>query len=395
MSDTTTMRTSFLETSQSYIKTNIIPICVAIYLSSVVYFMSGDPKELFRAKYFYTMIIMVPILAIIAYLVSKSSVLGASIISWQDYAKYVGTFLLILSIIYFQDEISNNVKIPNYIVNLASGSFTIIFFLMLVVALAIFYKVFYNYTFKMGGQTGLFFNLIFYIPCLLLDFLSYLSSEFKQTPFTVYVLVLIEVVLFLAYIYLPKITKSLSNTAVRKDGKVVLEEPMVLRRREHLMSYSTLSDSKADELVNRKFAISMWVYVVPVASSTYPYNSDATIFEFGNYNPRLIYNGSTNKFKAFFNTDASKAQEFPMDLQAWNHVVFNYTKSSVDLFVNGKLTATLNERNDSISYDDVMKIGQDNGLSGGICNIIYFKNPLFQYEIQTMYNLNKNKDPPI
>lgn len=389
------MRTSFLETSQSYIKTNIIPICVAIYLSSVVYFMSGDPKELFRAKYFYTMIIMVPILAIIAYLVSKSSVLGASIISWQDYAKYVGTFLLILSIIYFQDEISNNVKIPNYIVNLASGSFTIIFFLMLVVALAIFYKVFYNYTFKMGGQTGLFFNLIFYIPCLLLDFLSYLSSEFKQTPFTVYVLVLIEVVLFLAYIYLPKITKSLSNTAVRKDGKVVLEEPMVLRRREHLMSYSTLSDSKADELVNRKFAISMWVYVVPVASSTYPYNSDATIFEFGNYNPRLIYNGSTNKFKAFFNTDASKAQEFPMDLQAWNHVVFNYTKSSVDLFVNGKLTATLNERNDSISYDDVMKIGQDNGLSGGICNIIYFKNPLFQYEIQTMYNLNKNKDPPI
>ena len=394
MSDTT-MRTSFLETSKSYIKTNIIAICVAIYLSSVVYFMAGDPKELFRAKYFYTMIIMVPILAIIAYLVSKNGVLGASINSWQDYAKYVGVFIAFLSILYFQDEISNNVKIPNYIVNLASGSFTIIFFLMLIVALAIFYKVFYNYTFKMGGQMGLVFNLIFYIPCLLLDFMTYLSTEFKQTPLTVYVLVLIEVVLFLLYIYLPKITKSVLNTAVRKDGKVVLEEPMVLRRKEHLMSYSTLSDSKADELVNRKFAISMWVYVVPVPSSTYPYNSDATIFEFGNYNPRLIYNGSTNKFKAFFNTDASKAQEFPMDLQAWNHVVFNYAKSSVDLFVNGKLMATLNERKDSLSYDDVMTVGQDNGLSGGICNIIYFKNPLFQYEIKTMYDLNKNKDPPI
>ena len=394
MSDTT-MRTSFLETSKSYMKTNIIPICVAIYLSSVVYFMSGDPKELFRAKYFYTMIIMVPILAIIAYLVSKNGILGASINSWQDYAKYVGIFIAFLSILYFQDEIRNNVKIPNYIVNLASGSFTIIFFLMLIVALAIVYKVFYNYTFKMGGQTGLFFNLIFYIPCLLLDFLSYLSTEFKQTPFTVYVLVLIEVVLFLAYIYLPKITKSVLNTAVRKDGKVILEEPMVLRRKEHLMSYSTISDSKADELVNRKFAISMWVYVVPVPSSTYPYNSDATIFEFGNYNPRLIYNGSTNKFKAFFNTDALKAQEFSMDLQAWNHVVFNYAKSSVDLFVNGKLMATLNERKDNLSYDDVITIGQDNGLSGGICNIIYFKNPLFQYEIKTMYDLNKNKDPPI
>ena len=395
MSDTTTMRTSFLETSHSFFKTNIISICVAIYLSIVVYFMSGDPKELFHAKYFYTMIIMFPILAITAYIVNKNGTFGTSINSWKDYAKYVGIFILVLSILYFQDEINSNVKVPSQIVNLVSGSFTVIFFLMLIVALAIVYKVFYNYTFKMGGQTGLFFNLIFYIPCLLLDFLSYLSTEFKQTPFTVYVLVLIEVLLFLAYIYLPKITKSVLNTAARKDGKVVLEEPLVLQRKEHLMSYSTISDSKADELVNRKFAISMWVYVVPVPSSTYPYNSDATIFEFGNYNPRLIYNGSTNKFKAFFNTDASKAQEFPMDLQAWNHVVFNYAKSSVDLFVNGKLVTTLNERKDSLSYDDVMTIGQDNGLSGGICNIIYFKNPLFQYEIQTMYDLNKNKDPPI
>jgi hypothetical protein len=394
MSDTSLM-TTFLETSQSYIKTNIIPICVAIYLSIVVYFMSEDPKELFRAKYFYAMIIMVPILIITAFVVHKKSVLpsGGIVSTWQEYGKYVVFFVAFIAVLYFQNNI--DIKFPSYIITTVSTSFTIIFFLMLIVALAIVYKVFYNYTFKMGGQTGLFFNIIFYIPCLLLDFLSYLSTEFKQTPFTVYVLVLIEIALFLAYIYLPQIIKSLMNTAVRKDGKVVLEEPLILRRKEHLMSYSSISDSKADELVNRKFAISMWVYVVPVASNTYPYNSDATIFEFGNYNPRLVYNGSTNKFKAFFNSDASKAKEFPMDLQAWNHVVFNYAKSSVDLFVNGQLMTTLNERNDNLSFDDVITIGQDNGLSGGICNIIYFKSPLFQYEIQNMYNLNKNKDPPI
>lgn len=394
MSDTT-IRTTILETNQSYIKTNIIPICLAIYLSTVMYFMSGNPKELFRAKYFYIMIIMIPILAITAYLINKNSTLGASINSWQDYAKYVGAFLIFLTILFYQEEIRNNIKVPNQIVNLVSGSITIISFFMIIVALAIVYKVFYNYTFKMGGQPGLIFNLIFYIPCLLLDFLTYLNAEFKQTPVTVYALVLIEIVLVLAYIYLPKIITTVLNSAVRKDGKVVLEQPLILKRKEHLMSYSTITDSKADEVVNRKFAISMWVYVVPVASNTYPYNSDATIFEFGKYNPRLIYNGSTNKFKAFFNSNAKKAREFPMDLQAWNHVVFNYAKTSVDLFVNGKLMATLNERNDNLSFDDVVKIGQDNGLSGGICNIIYFKNPLFQYEIQNMYNLNKNKDPPI
>jgi hypothetical protein len=394
MSDTS-LRTTFLETSQSYIKANIIPICVAIYLSIVVYFMSENPKELFRAKYFYAMIIIVPILVVTAFLVHKKNVLpsGAMITSWQEYAKYVGVFLALIAVLYYQNNI--DIKFPSYVTTTVSGSFTVIFFLMLIVALAIIYKVFYNYTFKLGGQTGLIFNLIFYIPCLLLDFLTYLSAEFKQTPFAVYVLLMIEVVLFLTFIYLPKIIKSVMNTAVRKDGNVVLEEPLVLKRKEHLMSYATISDSKVDELVNRKFAISMWVYVVPVAPSTYPYNSDATIFEFGNYNPRLTYNGSTNTFKAFFNSDASKAREFPMDLQTWNHVVFNYAKSSVDLFVNGKLIATLNERKDKLSFDDVVKVGQDNGLSGGICNIIYFKNPLFQYEIQNMYNLNKNKDPPV
>ena len=109
MSDTT-IRTTFLETSQSYIKTNIIPICLAIYLSTVMYFMSGNPKELFRAKYFYIMIIMIPILAITAYLINKNGTSGASINSWQDYAKYVGAFLIFLTILYYQEEIRNNIK---------------------------------------------------------------------------------------------------------------------------------------------------------------------------------------------------------------------------------------------------------------------------------------------
>jgi hypothetical protein len=140
----------------------------------------------------------------------------------------------------------------------------------------------------------------------------------------------------------------------------------------------------------------MWVYVQPIPPTVYPYNGDATIFEFGNYHPRLIYNGSTNKFKSFMNQ--SESTEFTMPLQAWNHVVYNYTKSSVDLFVNGELVATKKGRsgvNEGLSMDDILSIGQDDGLSGGICNIVYFKTPLFKYEIENMYNLNKMKDPPI
>jgi hypothetical protein len=94
----------------------------------------------------------------------------------------------------------------------------------------------------------------------------------------------------------------------------------------------------------------------------------------------------------------SDSTEFSMPLQAWNHVVYNYTKSSIDLFVNGELVATKTGRsnlNEGLSVDDILSIGQENGLSGGICNVVYFKTPLFKYEIENIYNLNKMKDPPI
>jgi len=256
--------------------------------------------------------------------------------------------------------------------------------------------MFFNEIYKIPGWNGFIVNLIFYIPCMVLSGLEYLNKDFKQAPFAVYVLLMIEVVLLLAYIYLPKITKIISNSVIVKDGKTVISEPMLIKHKENLISYSLLNDTKPNDIVNNKFSISMWVYVVPVPPTTYPYNSDATIFEYGNYHPRLIFNGSTNKFKSF--VSASSSYEFDMPLQAWNHVVYNYTKSSVDLFVNGQLVSTVNHRNQSeegLSTDDIISIGQDDGLSGGVCNIVYYKTPLFQYEIQNIYNLNKNKDPPL
>jgi len=247
-------------------------------------------------------------------------------------------------------------------------------------------------------MNGFIINMIFYIPCMVLNGLEYISNDFKQTPFTVYVLLMIEIILLLAYFYLPKITQLITNSVNIKDGKPIITEPMLIKRRENISSYIAMSDHdpKTGNIVNNKFAISMWVYVVPVPPTVYPYNGDATIFEFGNYHPRLIYNGSTNKFKTFMNQ--SESAEFNMPLQSWNHVVYNYTKSSIDLFVNGELVATKTGRsgvNEGLSMDDILSIGQDNGLSGGICNIVYFKTPLFKYEIENMYNLNKMKDPPI
>ena len=378
----------FLKTIETCVKSNAIFISVAIYLLIVLYFMSNDPQKLFDSKYFYTMMIAVPLIVAAVYFLKMNSF---RTMTTSDFFKYTafGLFFLLLLYIY------NNVSIPSNFVSLATGLLSLLTFGMVIVALAIVYKMFFNEIYKIPGWNGFIINLIFYIPCMLLNALEYLNKDLKQAPFAVYVLLLIEVVLILAYIYVPKIIKAATDSIIVKDGKSVVSEPMLIKNKESLTSYALLNEAKPGELINNKFALSLWVYVVPVPPTTYPYNSDATIFEYGNYHPRLIYNGTTNNFKAF--TSAGTSHEFSMPLQAWNHVVFNYTKNNVDIFVNGKLVHTVIKRNpveEGLSVDDVVTVGQDDGLSGGICNVTYYKSPLFQYEIENLYNLHKNKDPP-
>ena len=384
---------SFYDTIKGCLKSNAIFITIAVYLIIVLFFYTNDPDKLFEQQYLYSAIIVVPLLAVAVYYI-KLNVPQVSGVSMTEFMKYGAGLLAIVGVVY----LVNNISLPDNIVKLFTGSFTIITVLIIIVALAIVYKVLFNYFYKIDGMNGFIVNMIFYIPCMVLNGLEYLSNDFKQTPFTVYVLLMIEILLLLAYFYLPKITQLVTNSVNVKDGKPIITEPMLIKRRENVSSYISMTDHdpKTSNIVNNKFAISMWVYVVPVPPTVYPYNGDATIFEFGNYHPRLIYNGSTNKFKSFMNQ--SDSTEFSMPLQAWNHVVYNYTKSSIDLFVNGELVATKTGRsnlNEGLRVDDILSVGQENGLSGGICNVVYFKTPLFKYEIENMYNLNKMKDPPV
>jgi len=118
------------------------------------------------------------------------------------------------------------------------------------------------------------------------------------------------------------------------------------------------------------------------------------VFEFTDYHPRLIYNGAKGQFKAFVNQN--KQIDFDMPLQKWNHVVFNYAKSTADIFINGELKGSVERDhvNENLSLGDVIVVGQSNGLTGGVCNMVYFGRPLFKYEIDTIYTLNKGADPP-
>ena len=44
---------------------------------------------------------------------------------------------------------------------------------------------------------------------------------------------------------------------------------------------------------------------------------------------------------------------------------------------------------------DNLTIGEDNGINGRICNVVYFKSPLTTSKMYILYNMVKDKTPPI
>jgi hypothetical protein len=368
------------------VKSNTITLVIAIYLIVISYYMTKDPEELFTKIYLYGMIAIIPIIIGVVYSLSNSA--GTPNLAPGDYIKYGAGFLIFLLFVYFL----NNINITAKLLYLVTGFIELVVILMIIVALAIVYKIGYNYLYKMQGWSGFMVNVIFYIPCMLLDLLEYVKADLQQAPKAVYVLLMIELVLGLLYIYAPKISAAFSKSLSNKDGKIVLAEPVTISKETRLSSYVDLNgvDNK-NKIVNNKFAISAWLYVAPLHSS---YSGDITVFEYTDYHPRVIYNDEDKKFKVFLNQN--NYEMFDIPFQKWNHLVFNYTKSNVDFFINGKLMAS-GERdalNENLSIGDIIKVGQTNGLIGGMSNIVYFGRPLFKYEIDTIYMLNKDLDPP-
>jgi hypothetical protein len=46
-----------------------------------------------------------------------------------------------------------------------------------------------------------------------------------------------------------------------------------------------------------------------------------------------------------------------------------------------------------MSYDEIT-VGENDGLSGGVCNVVYFPKPLKLSKINSLYKSLKYKNPP-
>jgi len=326
-------------------------------------------------------------------------------------------------------------------ISTTSISSFIINFLLLFVMLSIIYKILSISSIGKSPLTKVILYSIFYIPCIFVNLIENIANEYSKTSLSMVILLVIEIILIIIYFMIPP----LSTLLYLRGGKQYINNPISISNESIIASYQTLNES---DQYNYEYAISFWFNIDAMSPSTNSnYEAYSNILSYGdnpavkynaltntllivvksNYNniesivnlthnlEEKIYNAETteeiNNFQNQIKNTINKVNTIPNQmeldnkgnriiyvkknvlLQKWNNLILNFNGGTLDIFLNGELVKSAIGVVSYITYDTLI-VGQNNGLSGGLANLIYYKSPLELNKIKKLYNQMKNKNPP-
>lgn len=224
-------------------------------------------------------------------------------------------------------------------------------------------------------------DIIFFIPCLILDFIKYMEKEFKMTIKLTWILLGIEIVFILLYFLIPYLVKILAL----QGGKQLLEGPIYTNNIKTLGNYQNLVVKNENKLTfnyNYSISFSIWINPQPI-NTNINYNKYTSLFNYSN-KPNILYNAQTNTIKIVCRDKKNnlvniyKANKFPY--QSWMNFVIVLRSGIMDVFLNNDLVASVSGVSPYMTNDKVTS-GEKDGINGGIKNILYFNKPLSKNEI--------------
>jgi hypothetical protein len=253
-------------------------------------------------------------------------------------------------------------------------------------------------------------NVLLYIPCLVSGFFDSISKfivgEYGASETGTFMMLVVSILLLILYFTLP----TLYNRFYLQGGKQLVNEPVYTDTEYNLGSYIDLNDG--NENFDYQYSISCWIFIDSSPPNTNSkYKEFTSLLNFGN-KPNILYNGSkhtlmiTMEQKDFKNETKNKLIDFDNNgnriiyvnnhflLQKWNNIIINYNGGTMDIFLNGELVKSSIEVVPYYTYDN-LTIGENSGIKGGICNVIYFRRALSSPEIYLLYDLVKNNTPPV
>lgn len=293
------------------------------------------------------------------------------------------------------------------------------------------------------------------IPCL---FLSGFDNAFKGTKFgtanELMFIILLSVIILFYKVLTTAIMPDLYEKYIIQTGKQLINNPISLKEYTFISSYNDLFKMQNNSKYDYKYGLSFWIYLNSFAQSSKIYEictlGDGLIIK---YNPvtnilYFMYKG----VKKTFNANIKNKEQFkPLTgenikqwnkirkqkkmkstkinhegfnnkkihnqneqnqteqieeiiiykhdngkvlLQKWNNIIVNYYGGTLDIFINGNLVkSTINVA--PYIQNTAVTIGESNGVNGDIANMIYYNNPLTKTDIYRIYNIFKNKNPPV
>jgi hypothetical protein len=299
-----------------------------------------------------------------------------------------------------------------------SGKSTIISFilniLLIIIILGLIYKTIIVKIPSGNSKKNAFFNLIFtsllYIPCLASGGFDWIgqtvTGEYNSTDIGSLIMLVVAILLFITYLKTP----SLFNYISTQGGNQLVNRPVYTDTQYNLGSYIDLNGGS--DIYDYQFAISSWIFIHAMPPNTNSnYTKFTSLLNFGN-KPNILYNSSKNELmitmqqKDLKNITKNKLIDFDDEgnrivyldhnllLQKWNNIIINYNGGTLDIFINGELVKSSIEVVPFHTFDK-FTIGENDGIKGGICNVIYFRKPLTSSNIYYIYNSVKNMTPPI
>lgn len=178
--------------------------------------------------------------------------------------------------------------------------------------------------------------------------------------------------------------------------KILLKEPVYLSKKKVIGNYEDIGSGVG--AFNYNYSISAWTFIHEQPPSLRKSSNKFTnIIDYAN-KPKIQFNPSTNTLRIIMSNgldqDNVVYETTDFNLQRWNNIVVNYDGGTLDIFINGTLVSSTNNIVPIMSYDEITA-GENEGLSGGVCSVVYFPKPLTLSKIKSLYKSLKYKNPPI
>jgi hypothetical protein len=312
--------------------------------------------------------------------------------------------LFIYWITYNIESLSGKSGITHFLLNI----------ILVVIVLGLIYKTI-NVRLPVGNakKNALFtliINILFYIPCLVSGTFDSIGKsfvgEYNATETGSVIMLIVAILLLVIYFKGP----SLINSVSTQGGKQLVNQPVYTDTKHNLGNYIELNGGS--DTFDYQYAISCWVYLDAVPPNTNEnYNKYTSLLNFGN-KPNILYNGKDNclmitiQQKDLKDVTKNKLIDFDDEgnriiytnknflLQKWNNIIINYNGGTMDIFLNGELVKSSPEVVPYYTIDS-LNIGENDGIKGGMCNVVYFKEALRAGNIYTLYNSMKDMNPPV